>query len=166
MMCGSCSNENAFKNIFIWYAEKQRQGKPFTKEEMESCMINQSPGSPRLSIMSFKGTVYYSVDRVARTITCPVKGIIFSKYLISTGGFHGRTLGSLSTTHSKYIHKIDIPAFDWPIAPFPEYKYPLEENVRENQQEDKRCLAEVSSNYYYINIYSSVSYISRHSKNV
>ncbi|XP_020282456.1 4-aminobutyrate aminotransferase, mitochondrial [Pseudomyrmex gracilis] len=113
MMCGSCSNENAFKNIFIWYAGKQRKGASFTKEEMESCMMNQVPGSPRYSIMSFKGA------------------------------FHGRTLGCLSTTHSKYIHKLDIPAFDWPIATFPQYKYPLEENKRENQQEDKRCLAEV-----------------------
>lgn len=113
MMCGSCSNENAFKNIFIWYANKQRHGAPFTEKEMESCMINQSPGSPRYSILSFKGA------------------------------FHGRTLGSLSTTHSKYIHKIDVPAFEWPIASFPEYKYPLEENTRENQQEDQRCLAEV-----------------------
>lgn len=113
MMCGSCSNENAFKNIFIWYAEKQRKGAPFTEEEMETCVMNQPPGAPRFSILSFKGS------------------------------FHGRTLGSLSTTHSKYIHKIDIPAFDWPIASFPNYKYPLEENVRENQQEDKRCLAEV-----------------------
>lgn len=49
----------------------------------------------------------------------------------------------LSTTHSKYIHKIDIPAFDWPIASFPQYKYPLEENKRENAAEDKKCLAEV-----------------------
>ncbi|CAG2067854.1 unnamed protein product, partial [Timema podura] len=59
------------------------------------------------------------------------------------GAFHGRTLGVLSTTHSKYIHKIDIPAFDWPIASFPQYKYPLEENKRENEAEDKKCLAEV-----------------------
>lgn len=113
MMCGSCSNENAFKTIFIWYAEKQRNGAPFTKEEMESCMTNQVPGTPRFSILSFKGA------------------------------FHGRTLGSLSTTHSKYIHKIDIPAFDWPTASFPAYKYPLNENVRENQEEDERCLAQV-----------------------
>lgn len=76
-------------------------------------MVNAAPGSPNLSILSFQGA------------------------------FHGRTLGVLSTTHSKYIHKIDIPAFDWPIAPFPKYKYPLEENVRENQAEDDRCLAEV-----------------------
>lgn len=55
MMCGSCSNENAFKNIFMWYAGKERHNAPFTKEEMESCMINQPPGSPNYSILSFKG---------------------------------------------------------------------------------------------------------------
>jgi 4-aminobutyrate aminotransferase-like enzyme len=62
-----------------------------------------------------------------------------------SGAFHGRTLGALSTTHSKYIHKIDVPAFDWPVASFPQYRYPLEENQRENDAEDKRCLAEVIS---------------------
>ncbi|XP_077292319.1 4-aminobutyrate aminotransferase [Arctopsyche grandis] len=114
MMCGSCSNENAFKNMFIWYRRTQRgENVQFSKEEMESCMINQAPGSPALSILSFKGA------------------------------FHGRTLGVLSTTHSKAIHKLDIPAFDWPIARFPQYKYPLEENVRENAEEDAKCLAEV-----------------------
>lgn len=114
MMCGSCSNENAFKNIFIWYRRTQRgEDVAFTKEEMESCMINQAPGSPALSILSFKGA------------------------------FHGRTMGVLSTTHSKAIHKLDVPAFDWPMASFPVYKYPLEENQRENAAEDKRCLAEV-----------------------
>lgn len=114
MMCGSCSNENAFKNIFIWYKKIQRgENVAFNPAEMNSCMINMPPGSPNLSILSFKGA------------------------------FHGRTLGCLSTTHSKYIHKIDVPAFDWPIASFPVYKYPLEENVRDNKEEDERCLAEV-----------------------
>ena len=28
---------------------------------------------------------------------------------------------------------------------FPRYKYPLEENVRENEAEDKRCLAKVEA---------------------
>ena len=69
--------------------------------------------------------------------------------MLIIGAFHGRTLGSLSTTHSKYIHKIDIPAFDWPVASFPVYKYPLNEHIRENEQEDKRCLAEVCFNYFY-----------------
>ncbi|XP_050436983.1 4-aminobutyrate aminotransferase, mitochondrial [Adelges cooleyi] len=114
MMCGSCSNENAYKNMFLKYQRDKRGGTSnFTELEKESCMINLAPGSPNLSILSFKGS------------------------------FHGRTLGVLSTTHSKYIHKIDVPAFDWPIASFPEYKYPLHENLRENEAEDERCLAEV-----------------------
>uniref|UniRef100_A0A0A9YM18 (S)-3-amino-2-methylpropionate transaminase n=1 Tax=Lygus hesperus TaxID=30085 RepID=A0A0A9YM18_LYGHE len=113
MMCGSCSNENAYKMMFMNYMKKKRGGDDFTKEEMDSCMINMPPGAPKLSILSFKGA------------------------------FHGRTLGVLSTTHSKAIHKLDVPAFDWPIANFPQYKYPLEEFKRENQQEDEKCLAEV-----------------------
>lgn len=114
MMCGSCSNENAFKNLFISYKRKERGERvDFSEEENESCMINQPPGSPQLSILSFHGA------------------------------FHGRTLGCLAATHSKAIHKIDIPSFDWPIASFPKYKYPLEENKRENDNEDKKCLSEV-----------------------
>lgn len=42
------------------------------------------------------------------------------------------------------MHKLDIPSMDWPIAPFPRYKYPLEENRQENKKEDERCLARVS----------------------
>lgn len=114
MMCGSCSNENAYKNLFLWYRRVQRgENVPFSVEEMDSCMNNQKPGSPTLSILSFQGA------------------------------FHGRTMGVLSTTHSKYIHKIDVPAFDWPVAYFPQYKYPLEENVRENKEEDRKSLAHV-----------------------
>lgn len=63
------------------------------------------------------------------------------------GGFHGRTIGVLSTTHSKAIHKLDIPALDWPIASFPRYKYPLEEFVEENKAEDRKCLAEVEEQF-------------------
>lgn len=114
MMCGSCANENAYKNLFIAYRRKERgENVQFTQEEMETCMVNRSPGSPNLSILSFHGA------------------------------FHGRTFGCLSTTHSKAIHKIDVPAFDWPIASFPKYRYPLEDNKRENDDEDRRCLAEV-----------------------
>uniref|UniRef100_A0A4X1T6R5 4-aminobutyrate--2-oxoglutarate transaminase n=1 Tax=Sus scrofa TaxID=9823 RepID=A0A4X1T6R5_PIG len=113
MACGSCSNENAFKTIFMWYRSKERGQSAFSKEELETCMINQAPGCPDYSILSFMGA------------------------------FHGRTMGCLATTHSKAIHKIDIPSFDWPIAPFPRLKYPLEDFVKENQQEEARCLEEV-----------------------
>ncbi|XP_005811779.1 4-aminobutyrate aminotransferase, mitochondrial isoform X1 [Xiphophorus maculatus] len=113
MACGSCSNENAFKSIFIWYRNKERGHNTPSEEELTSCMTNQGPGCPDLSILSFMG------------------------------GFHGRTLGCLATTHSKVIHKLDIPSFDWPVAPFPRLKYPLEEFSRENAQEEARCLEEV-----------------------
>lgn len=114
MMCGSCSNENAYKMMFMAYMRKKRGGKEtFSKEEEESCMINQPPGAPNLSILSFMGA------------------------------FHGRTMGCLATTHSKAIHKLDVPSLDWPIADFPQYKYPLSENERENKKEDERCLSKV-----------------------
>ncbi|KAK1877835.1 4-aminobutyrate aminotransferase mitochondrial [Dissostichus eleginoides] len=106
MACGSCSNENAYKAMFIWYRNKERGHNNPSEEDLSSCIINQSPGCPELSILSFMG------------------------------GFHGRTMGCLATTHSKAIHKLDVPSFDWPIAPFPRLQYPLEEFTRENAQEE------------------------------
>jgi len=105
--------ENALKSCFIYAQNKKRNGRAPTKEELESTMINQPPGSADLSILSFKGA------------------------------FHGRTFGALSCTHSKPIHKLDIPSFDWPIASYPMYKYPLNENERENRKIDDECLAEI-----------------------
>lgn len=65
------------------YRDKQRKLESgttgpvdFTAEELASCMENQSPGSPDLSILSFKSA------------------------------FHGRLFGSLSATRSKAIHKV------------------------------------------------------------
>uniref|UniRef100_A0A669EV32 4-aminobutyrate aminotransferase n=1 Tax=Oreochromis niloticus TaxID=8128 RepID=A0A669EV32_ORENI len=113
MSCGACSNENAYKAIFIWYRNKERGQNTPTNEELNTSMINQAPGCPELSILSFMG------------------------------GFHGRTLGCLATTHSKAIHKLDIPSFDWPVAPFPRLQYPLDEFTRENAEEEARCLEEV-----------------------
>lgn len=115
-MAGSDANEIAYKAAFMWKRQQQRGGDPsidFTEEEMKSAMVNMAPGSPELSIMSFNT------------------------------GFHGRLFGSLSTTRSKPIHKLDIPAFNWPQAPFPALKYPLEEHEAENTAEEQRCLAEV-----------------------
>ena len=53
-------------------------------------------------------------------------------------------MGCLSITHSKPIHLLDIPLMGWPACRFPRYKYPLEENQRENLAEDASCLAEVT----------------------
>jgi len=119
MLCGSSANENIFKAVFFEYRAKQRaaQGRgatEFTEEELTSCMQNQTPGCANdLSIMSF------------------------------SGGFHGRTMGALTCTHSKTVHKIDVPAFDWPTAPFPRLQYPLDENEEYNADEEARSLEEV-----------------------
>ena len=71
-------------------------------------------------------------------------------------GIHpGRTAASLACTHSKPIHKLDVPLAPWPVSDFPRwhkwlseykhnltrYQYPLEEHVKENAAEDTRCLA-------------------------
>jgi 4-aminobutyrate aminotransferase/(S)-3-amino-2-methylpropionate transaminase len=111
---GSDANELAYKAAFMWKRQQQRGGAnvDFTEQEMTSAMTNESPGAPQLSILSFKS------------------------------GFHGRLFGSLSTTRSKPIHKIDIPAFDWPQAPFPVLKYPLDQFASENAAEEQRCLDE------------------------
>lgn len=58
-----------------------------------------------------------------------------------SGAFHGRTLGSLSCTHSKTIHKADIPAFNWPIAPFPASRFPLARYAEENAAREAEALA-------------------------
>ena len=78
----------------------------------------QGPGCPSLAILSFEQ------------------------------GFHGRSLGALSCTHTKTIHKLDIPCFDWPIAPFPQLRYPLHQHQQENHAEEQRCLQEVSYSQY------------------
>ena len=113
-MAGSDANETAYKAAFMWKRRQERGGldADFSADEISSAMNNQSPGSPHMSILSFKTA------------------------------FHGRLFGSLSTTRSKPIHKIDIPAFDWPQASFPRLKYPLEANVLENKAEESRCLDE------------------------
>ena len=105
-MCGTCSVEAAFKLALISYAQKKRGDMSTlpTQEELETTMLNLPPGSPNYSFLSFKS------------------------------GFHGRLLGALSATRTNPLHKVDFPAFDWPAAEPPRYRYPLSENVEYNRQ--------------------------------
>lgn len=114
-MAGSDANETAYKAAFMWRRQQERGGRDvdFTPEETESVMSNQAPGAAQLSILSFKT------------------------------GFHGRLFGSLSTTRSKALHKLDIPAFDWPQATFPQLKYPLDQHAEENARIEQASLDEV-----------------------
>ena len=77
-----------------------------SQEDLETTMDNLPPGSPNFSILPFKS------------------------------GFHGRLLGALSATRTNPLHKLDIPAFDWPAAEPPRYKYPLAENAEYNRNQD------------------------------
>ena len=76
-------------------------------------MKNELPGSTNLTCLSFEGA------------------------------FHGRALGILSATRSRPAPKLDMPAFDWPVAKFPRYKYPLDANEEYNREQDRECLQSV-----------------------
>ncbi|ELT91408.1 hypothetical protein CAPTEDRAFT_205968 [Capitella teleta] len=115
MACGSCSNENAFKSVFMAYKRYLRGGTDYTEEEKRTCVMNVAPGAPPLSILSFQN------------------------------GLHGRTMACSSATHTKWPYKMDFPHMDWPTADWPELKYPLEEFVDENRAEEDRCLEKVNS---------------------
>lgn len=113
-LSGSGANETAYKAAFMYKRAQERgYNTAFSDAELKSTMENAQPGSPDMSILSFETA------------------------------FHGRLFGSLSTTRSKPIHKLDIPAFNWPKAPFPKLKYPLEENAEANAAEEARCLEAV-----------------------
>lgn len=57
-----------------------------------------------------------------------------------SGAFHGRGLGPLSATHSKLLHKADLPAFPWPQVPFPANRFPLDEHAEHNAVMEARSL--------------------------
>ena len=112
---GSDANEMAYKAAFMHRRQRDRGGRDvdFTPEELDSVMSNSAPGAAQLSVLSFKT------------------------------GFHGRLFGTLSTTRSKALHKLDIPAFDWPQAAFPALKYPLDQHEAENAAAEQASLDEV-----------------------
>ncbi|KAL9655928.1 hypothetical protein ABK040_007549 [Willaertia magna] len=110
---GAEATENAFKLAFINYQKNKRNGKPISEKELESALLNQEPGCPKLCILSFKSA------------------------------FHGRSFGALSSTRSKSIHKLDFPQFQWPCVDFPNIKYPFNEYEKENYEEMDRCLEQV-----------------------
>ena len=67
-----------------------------------------------------------------------------SPQVLSFGkAFHGRSLGALSLTRSKPIHKVGIPAFEWPVVDFPTVKYPYLQWERENGKEEERAIRDV-----------------------
>ncbi len=54
------------------------------------------------------------------------------------GGYHGKFLDTLSLT--KYDTNNSLAAHKWPVAPFPQLKFPYEENCASNRAEENRCI--------------------------
>ena len=109
--------EGALKAAFIVHGEKRRAGSGQPKNPLELSADEQH------RILMNAGT-----DAVAVSLS---------------GAFHGRGFGSLAMTHSKTIHKADIPSFHWPIAPFPANRFPLERYADENAAHEAESLAEL-----------------------
>ncbi|MCC6899990.1 MAG: aminotransferase class III-fold pyridoxal phosphate-dependent enzyme [Polyangiaceae bacterium] len=110
---GAEAVENAIKAAFAWKARRRRGGASWTDEDARLAMVNAQPHTNDMQVISFEG------------------------------GFHGRTLGALSATRSKAIHKIDFPAFDWPVVPFPANRFPLADHAAENQGAEARTLQSI-----------------------
>ncbi|XP_019869529.1 4-aminobutyrate aminotransferase, mitochondrial isoform X2 [Aethina tumida] len=111
--CATCANEGAITAMMKAYQNQERSG-CVSDVSLKTAINNQHPGSPDLSILSFKGSD------------------------------HGcETMGALSMSHSNAEDKVDVTAFDWPIAQFPRYKHPLNEFECYNKHQDKKCLQSV-----------------------
>ncbi len=110
---GAEAVENALKAAFAWKMRRLRGGRTWSPDELAAVMKNRQPGVNDLKVISFEGA------------------------------FHGRTLGALSATRSKAIHKLDFPAFDWPVVPFPANRFPLDAHVEENRALEARVLEQI-----------------------
>lgn len=107
---GAEAVENAIKLACARLAARRRGGAAPSALDLDLVMKNQQPGIDRFKVISFEGA------------------------------FHGRTLGSLSATRSKAIHKLDFPAFDWPVVPFPANLFPLDEHRAHNRELEAKSL--------------------------
>jgi 4-aminobutyrate aminotransferase/(S)-3-amino-2-methylpropionate transaminase len=59
------------------------------------------------------------------------------------GGYHGKFMNSLSVSdYDNDVNSIKygVAKQDWPIAPFPQIKFPYEDNYTHNRNEENRCV--------------------------
>jgi len=93
MMCGSCSNENAFKTVFKAFMNRERGTDNVTDEECSNSNENIGEGK-KLSIMAFRGAFH------GRTVGC-----------ISCTNTRGRIKADVPT--------LDFPFADFPQMKYP-----------------------------------------------
>lgn len=100
------------------FQDVQRGGKAIGNEEIEAALRANSAGTPFLSILCFDNSD------------------------------HGTTIGTLSASQANPLAKLDVPRFHWPVAPFPQYRYPLDEHHFHNKCQDNSCLAAIEDLIY------------------
>jgi hypothetical protein len=105
---GAEAVENALKAALVWHASRRRGGATPSPADLADCMKNQQASANAMKVLSF------------------------------SGAFHGRSLGALSATRSRAIHKLDFPAFDWPVVDFPSNLFPLSDHAAENAAAESR----------------------------
>ncbi|CAH1112546.1 unnamed protein product [Psylliodes chrysocephalus] len=112
--CDSTAVEEGLKAIMAAY-QMQINEENLGSEALGEALLKQggNKGSPKLSILSFKNSL------------------------------HGSTIGALNVSNADPWKKVDFATFDWPVADYPEYKYPLDENVEYNDIQDNQSLAMV-----------------------
>jgi 4-aminobutyrate aminotransferase/(S)-3-amino-2-methylpropionate transaminase len=112
---GSEAVENALKSTFIYHSHVNHHRAGTCRKQLDkSVMENQYPGAANeFKMMSFKR------------------------------GFHGRTIGALSTSRSKAIHKLHVPAFNsWITGDFPMIDYNIN-NKSYNTIIEEKCINQV-----------------------
>lgn len=107
MMCGACANENAMKQAFLWYRQRERGG-PATQEDIETCMLNKAPGCPPYSILSFHGAFH------GRTMAC--LSLTHSKYIQRLD-----------------LPTCDFPIATFPILQYPREEFTKENRAEEDR---------------------------------
>ena len=114
--------ESAIKAAFIRFGEQRREAEGLPRNPLDL------PAEEQDKILHNLGTdaVLVSFD----------------------GAFHGRGLGPMSATHSKLIHKADLPAYPWPSVPFPTNRWPLDQYAEENAQAEAESLAALEQVLY------------------
>jgi 4-aminobutyrate aminotransferase/(S)-3-amino-2-methylpropionate transaminase len=114
-ICDSCTIEVALKLVFMEYQAQQREDpQVISQEDLDSCMLNQAPGSPNISALSFVGSI------------------------------HGKLMAGLNVSEAENFDQSGMPRKNWPKLNVPNYRYPLEENKEYNLNEDQRVLGEVA----------------------
>ncbi len=86
-----------------------------SEEEARSVMLNQAPGAPNFKVLGFQG------------------------------GHHGKFLTTLSASSYNNLSRnfnSGVTRHNWPIAPFPNIKWPYDDNLTYNRNEENRCVEE------------------------